>query len=386
MTCWITASGPSSIARASASYPPWLRYSPSDVGSTPDPARGVDRRPAPADVVRHVGVRDGAADGLVARSPARPTSRPPSSRSAPRRRDLRRLAARARRELVRTARGTGSPITSRLVTESPPRHARRSRRPRSTRHARSSQTCTTVVGALRHAEHRVERRDAVGLGRRHLQALAGVVQPALADPADPPLQRVQDRQQERALILGSARDAQVTRRAARRPPSPVSGGPSTSSTAARSSADGSAVISFRSTVVRLPSPGHRELLHADRRGLELGGARFRVVRLVVILFVSTSSGKWNVMKARPGRSAVVTCTGASIAPRRETIRTTLPHLDPERRGVLGREVERLPAVQRRVERPRLHAGVVGLEPAPGREPERELVGQLVLRAARRSRR
>src|SRR5262249_48110295 len=54
---------------------------------------------------------------------------------------------------------------------------------------------------------------------------------------------------------------------------------------------------------------------------------------------------------------------------------TLALLKPERVDVLGREGERLGAAGRGPERGALDAGVVRGEPAPCREPDRELVGQ-----------
>ena len=54
----------------------------------------------------------------------------------------------------------------------------------------------------RRREQRVERGDAVGLGRRHRQAAADVVQRRLADPADPRLDRVEGRDQQVAPRRG----------------------------------------------------------------------------------------------------------------------------------------------------------------------------------------
>ena len=65
-------------------------------------------------------------------------------------------------------------------------------------------------------------------------------------------------------------------------------------------------------------------------------------------------------------------TGASTDPRRDDTRTRSPSATPSRLGVLGREVERLAAAQRRGVAAGLHAGVVGVEPAAGGEPEREV--------------
>ena len=51
-------------------------------------------------------------------------------------------------------------------------------------------------------EHRVERGDAVGVGRRDRQAAAELVEPAGADPADPLLQRPERGQQQVASRAG----------------------------------------------------------------------------------------------------------------------------------------------------------------------------------------
>ena len=69
---------------------------------------------------------------------------------------------------------------------------------------------------------------------------------------------------------------------------------------------------------------------------------FGSVASMVSTFVSTSSGKWSVMKARPGRSAGSMRTGASTEPRRELDPHALAVGDSQARGVLRRQVERLP--------------------------------------------
>ena len=78
------------------------------------------------------------------------------------------------------------------------------------------------------------------------------------------------------------------------------------------------------------------------------------------------------MKASPGRSDGSIRTGASTEPRRDETAHDLAVGELEPLGVLGREVERLAAVQRRAVEVRLHAGVVRLEPPAGREPDRVL--------------
>ena len=75
---------------------------------------------------------------------------------------------------------------------------------------------------------------------------------------------------------------------------------------------------------------------------------FGSIASMVRMLVATSSGKCSVMNASPGRRPVSMCTGASTAPRRETIRTRFAFA--RRRGCAassGRQVERLAAAQRR---------------------------------------
>src|SRR5436190_23005815 len=55
---------------------------------------------------------------------------------------------------------------------------------------------------------------------------------------------------------------------------------------------------------------------------------FGSVASMVSTFVATSSGKWSVMKASPGRSVSSYRTGASTAPRRETTLTRSPSATP----------------------------------------------------------
>ena len=83
------------------------------------------------------------------------------------------------------------------------------------------------------------------------------------------------------------------------------------------------------------------------------------------------------MKARPGRSAGSMCTGATTAPRRETMRTELVRVEPVAGRVFRREVERLAASSRRRVGAGLHAGVVVGQPSAGGEPQRELGGQRI---------
>ena len=80
----------------------------------------------------------------------------------------------------------------------------------------------------RRREERVERRHAVGLGGRHGQALADVVQARLADPADPGLERVERREQRGPRRLRASWPPRATWpsvRVSRAPPDqPESGG------------------------------------------------------------------------------------------------------------------------------------------------------------------
>ncbi len=69
-------------------------------------------------------------------------------------------------------------------------------RPPARRQAMSSQTCTIVSGCRRDREHRVERGDAPGLGGRHGEPLADVVERARRDPAFARLGRPEGREQQ----------------------------------------------------------------------------------------------------------------------------------------------------------------------------------------------
>ena len=60
------------------------------------------------------------------------------------------------------------------------------------------------LGSGLDAEHRVEGGDAVGLGGRHRESFAHVVEAALADPSHPGLQGVQGGQQQVALLASRA--------------------------------------------------------------------------------------------------------------------------------------------------------------------------------------
>ena len=71
-----------------------------------------------------------------------------------------------------------------------------------------------VRGSLLHAEHRVEGRDAVRLGRRHREPLTDVVETPAADPPDTRLEGVQRREQQVSLFAGipaATHDAEIRR-------------------------------------------------------------------------------------------------------------------------------------------------------------------------------
>ena len=62
---------------------------------------------------------------------------------------------------------------------------------------------------------------------------------------------------------------------------------------------------------------------------------FGSVASIVSRFVSTWSGKCSVMNARPGRSALEMCTGATTSPRRDDTQHPLTLGDAERFGILS---------------------------------------------------
>ena len=102
-------------------------------------------------------------------------------------------------------------------------------------------------------EQGVERRDAVGLGRRDRQAPADVGERGLRDMADARLDGLERRQQQVALARARrarrARRGRPGRRAPLRARPPVqwpAGAPITASTAARSAGDGSGAMTCRS--------------------------------------------------------------------------------------------------------------------------------------------
>ena len=103
---------------------------------------------------------------------------------------------------------------------------------------------------------------------------------------------------------------------------------------------------------------------------------FGSVASIVSTFTSISSGKWNVMNANPGRRPV---DRAQVLDR-STARAYPHHLarlQPELLGVLRAQIQRLAPAQRRAVQVRLHAGVVGVQAPAGRQPDREVVIELV---------
>ena len=104
---------------------------------------------------------------------------------------------------------------------------------------------------------------------------------------------------------------------------------------------------------------------------------FGSVASIVRRFVATSSWKWSVMNVRPGpEGRVDPDRGLDLAAPRDHA-DALAFGQAEPLGVLGADVERLAAPQRRRVAAGLDAGVVRVEPAPGREADREVVVELV---------
>ena len=108
---------------------------------------------------------------------------------------------------------------------------------------------------------------------------------------------------------------------------------------------------------------------------------FGSVTSIVSRLVSTWSGKWNVMNVEPGPQRRVDVHRRLDRAAARGDAHDLALLEQHALGVLGREVERLAAVQRRAVAVRLHAGVVRLEPAAGGEPDRVLGVERLERAA-----
>ncbi len=226
MTCWITASGPSSMARRerpvaavrAVGVERGVRTAPTARRASASPRSAVGGRPAV--LARHAG---GCPRCDSSRTPPREHGRRPRRSPLERRWSARSPAAWTRTAGARSQRPRHGLADHPVASPPEPRVGRERGHqllaPPFTRHARSSQTWTTVFGRSSHAEHRVEGRDAVGLGGRHLQALARVVEAALADPSDARLQRVEHGRSSVRWSSGRARDAEVARGAARRRPS-----------------------------------------------------------------------------------------------------------------------------------------------------------------------
>ena len=104
---------------------------------------------------------------------------------------------------------------------------------------------------------------------------------------------------------------------------------------------------------------------------------FGSVASIVRRFVATSSWKWSVMNVRPGPERRVDPDRRLhlAAPRDHADALALGQAEPL--GVLRADVERLAAPQRRRVAARLDAGVVRVEAAAGRQPDREVVVELV---------
>ncbi len=243
-------------------------------------------------------------------------------------------------------------------------------------------------------EHRVEGRHAVGVGGRHGEPRADVVERARADPADALLHGPQRRQQ---LVAAAARRVAAARRGAvverapdaarpaglRRPEQVVDRGALGAGRLGvdRMDVHQSPVISAGSCDLGALGGRRRDdLVHPDRRRLELGRAADRIggvdrehVRVDLVGEVERHEAE-----AGPQRAVDVHRRLDRSAARRDAHDLAL--LDQQPVGVLRRQVERLAAVQRRVVAVRLGAGVVRLEPAAGGEAQRVLgVERLVRR-------
>ena len=226
-----------------------------------------------------------------------------------------------------------------------------------------------VVAHVDHARRarldaRAARRTSPRRRRRRAarQALADVIEAARADPADALLHRAQRRQQQvppRARRVAAAAQRVSLPLGSRTPPSqpPAAGrgrrrprrarrrsarrragaGPSVSAGSSR--ARRRARSPARSGVATFSTRTAQALNSAVP---DLGSVTSIVSRLT-----STSSGKWNVMNASPGRSDGSMRTGRldRAAPRGDPHDLAL--LEQQALGVLGRDVERLAAAQRR---------------------------------------
>ena len=116
--------------------------------------------------------------------------------------------------------------------------------------------------------------------------------------------------------------------------------------------------------------GGLEPVDADRGRLELRGAGLRVggVDRQLVHVHLVGEVERHEREPRPQRVVDPHRRLDRAAPRRDADDLALADLEPL--GVLGRELERLAAVERRAVAVRLRAGVERLEPAAGRETDR----------------
>ena len=207
----------------------------------------------------------------------------------------------------------------------------------------------------RHREHGVERRDAVGLGRRHRQPLADVIQRAFADPADARVHRVQRGQQH---VAGAARRRLPAQRRI------------------DDRVDGLALVGRRHGAGNQVQV-HQTSFDADGRRLEFGGARLGIGRVdrehVRVDLVRKVQGHEREPRAQSPIEPDRRLHGA--APRDDAHALALR--DAQARAVLGREIDRLPESQRRRVSARLHARVERIETPPRRQAQREVLGERV---------
>src|SRR6185437_14969809 len=187
-------------------------------------------------------------------------------------------------------------------------------------------------------EEGVEAGDPVGLGRRDGQAAAGVAERAGADPANPRLHRVQHGQQQVAPAAGGmAADGEVPVLLRPHRAHPARIGLAEHRVDRLALDRGRRLIMDPEVHYRAGSatwPGAASVWgrgsFSTRIALALNSAvpDFGSVASIVRMFVCTSSGKWNVMNASPGRSVGSIRTGAMTVPRREVIWTRSPSSTP----------------------------------------------------------
>ena len=415
--------GPISIARRSASKPPCARYSPMLVGSTTPTRRRRLKVGLP--LLGHAG-RASAGERLGLQAPM------PSSTVTAGQRMLVggapasvTSAAGARSHLPRHGDAPNAEAAchrSRLPSRSGPFLERRDTRPHpgtGTRH-RHRRGRPAPAGA--HRQQRLEGRDTPGVGGRHVQPLADVAEAAFAYPPHractcPRTGSSGWRSSRASWPPCMARPPTVPARSAAVVPTPVV--PSRNSRlplARRLWAQRAAVagpldrlpnrpaVPVRSGLaiaVRLASPvavpapsptrprpsprrprpaasrpGSRVALNSAVHGFGFGGVNREVIG-------GDLFGEVERHEREPGR-------GYPVDPRRRPHRPAsrghehdLSVLDPEPLSVLGREIERLAAVQRRAVQVRLRTGVVGLEPPARGQADREVLVEFVDRRLER---